>query len=124
QERFGNADQLFDELLGLWAKSKINPLRSAKQIRNDRKAASLHSLKQQRRATSFNYAAMYFSKLEIRIDFGIDRNEIIFTAQALEEGTKVTVHSVVSSVPVDLCLCGNQSFHHRDAEIHRATERG
>ena len=51
-----------------------------------------------------NYAAMDFSKLEIRIDFGIDRNEIIFTAQEIEEGTKVTVHSVVSSVPVDLCV--------------------
>ena len=74
QERFGNADHLFDELLGLWAKSKINPLRSAKQIRNDRKAASLHSLKQQRRAALFNNAAMDFSKLEIRIDFSINRN--------------------------------------------------
>jgi len=35
---------------------------------------------------------MNFSNFELRIDFAIDGNQIVFVTEKVEEGTKVSVH--------------------------------
>src|SRR6266446_7645400 len=89
QQRLSDAHQFFNELLRLRTKSKFNSLLCAEQIRDDGKAASLHSLKNQRRAAPFDYAAMDLSNFEIGIDLSFDEGEIVFAAQETEEGPKI-----------------------------------
>jgi len=85
-------DHLLDELFRLAAKGEIDSLRGSEQISNYWKAASLHSLEQQGRPALFDYASMNFSQLKVWIDFNFNGVEIVFAAQEVEEGAKVSVH--------------------------------
>ena len=41
---------------------------------------------------AFDHATMNFGEFEIRIDFDIDGDKIVFATEKVEEGTKVSVH--------------------------------
>src|SRR2546430_3902650 len=92
QQRLSDTHQFFNERFRLWTKREVNSFPSPKQISDDRKATSLHSLKQQSRAAALDYAAMDLSDFEVRIDFSFDSDEIVFAAQEIEERAKVRVH--------------------------------
>ena len=59
---------------------------------NVNEATSLHLLEQKRRAAALDYAPMDLGDFEVRIDFGVDCDEIVFATQEIEERAKVRVH--------------------------------
>ena len=78
QQGFGNLDQLTHDCFRLWTKRKIDSSPGAKEICNDGKAASLHSLKEQCRPTTLNDAPVNLSHLEIGINFRLDCRNFVF----------------------------------------------
>src|SRR5581483_6220544 len=90
-------------------------LRSSEKIGDDWESTSLHSIEQQRRPDTFNHQTMNLGDFEIWIDFNIDRNQIIFAAQEVEEGTKISVHQVF------LCVLCGYKFHHRGPQRMQVT---
>src|SRR4029453_10179087 len=82
-------DDLLNELLRLRAKGEFDAFGSSEQVGDDRKGTAFHPIEQKRRSTVFDDAAMDFSDLEARIDFGIDGDEIAFPAQNLKELSEV-----------------------------------
>src|SRR2546430_2621698 len=92
QQRLSDAHQFLNERFRLRPKGEFDPFLCSKQIRDDWKATSLHLLEQQRRAAALDYAPMDLGDFEVRIDFGVDCDEIVFATQEIEERAKVRVH--------------------------------
>ena len=70
---------------GFGPKGELDAPRRAEEIGDDRIAAALHSLEQQRRAAALDHAAMDFRQFEIRIDFRFDSDEIVFAFEQIEK---------------------------------------
>src|ERR1051326_409522 len=93
QDRSGNLNQVAQQFLRLWTKSKIDATLSAEQIGDNRIATSLHALKQQRRSTFAYDATMDLCKLEVRINLGFDSDDFVFSVESIEKCAQARVHS-------------------------------
>src|SRR6266487_1833921 len=86
EDRFSDADQLFDELFRLCAEGEFNSFFGTEEIGDGRKVASLHSREKQCGTAALDYATMNLGDFEIRIDFRFDGNQMIFATEKIEEG--------------------------------------
>src|SRR5262249_16625045 len=92
EQRFGETNDLLNECFRFRSERQFDSLIGPKQIGHYRKPTSLHSFEKQRRTAAIDYAPVNLSKFQAGIDFGFNRYEIVFTAEDVEEGTKVRMH--------------------------------
>src|ERR1051325_5860386 len=92
QQRLSNTHQFLDKLLRFRSKGKLDSFGRAEKVGYNGKLASLHALEKQRRSVLLDDAAMNLGHFQAGIDFSFDGNKIVFAAQEIEEGTKISVH--------------------------------
>jgi hypothetical protein len=76
----------------LGTKSAFNTPLRAEQVGNNRIAASLHSLEQQRWASLVYYTSVNLGHFKVGIYFGFDGNDVVLSVEQIEKCAKVRMH--------------------------------
>ena len=92
QQGLSDVDQFLNQRCGLRTKGAFDPARCAEEIGYHRVFASLHFREEQGRSRLSDYTAMNLRDFEVRINFSVDGNEIVFAAKQVKEGAQIRMH--------------------------------
>jgi hypothetical protein len=88
----GQRNSVSDQSFRLRPECELDSTGCAEQIGNYGKLAAFDAFKQESWAAGCYDSAMNFCYFEVRIDKGIDRNDLIFSDQKVEECAEAPVH--------------------------------
>jgi hypothetical protein len=89
QQRVRQRGEPLHEALGPRPERELHAARRAEQVGDDRPRRALDAPEEQRRAAGRDHAAVHFGGFEVRIDLGVDLDELVFTPQHGEQRAQV-----------------------------------